>query len=565
MQATSQADHFDLFILSDSTDPDTWIEEEASFLDLRDRTQGHTHLFYRHRPRNIGRKAGNIADWVCRFGGRYEAMLVLDADSLMTGETIVRLFAALERHSAIGVIQTLPVIVNANSLFARLQQFANRLYGPPLGWGLGWWYGAEGNYWGHNAVIRVRAFAQAAGLPLLRGRKPFGGPILSHDFVEAALLRRQGWAVHIAPVLAGSFEEAPPSLVDYAIRDRRWCQGNLQHLGVLPARGLHWISRVHLLTGIAAYLTAPLWLAFLVLGMLISLQAQFVRPDYFPAGFALFPHWPVEDPVRAGWVFAGTMALLFAPKLLAFVAMVFDSTERRQWGNPALVFLAVLVEALLSGLLAPVLMWTQSSAVLQILLGRDAGWSAQRRDDGSMPFWTVARRHAWHTFAGIALGLAAYAVSIPLLLWMSPVIAGLVLTVPLAVLTSGKGSGRAIRRLRLLRTPEERQVPGVLQRANTLAARLESMSAGAVPPLRRLIESQRLWSAHREMLVPVQPTRRGEVNVALVVGLAKLDQCGDFDEALAVLTSEECYALLGDTGGLDRMRRLWEGWHGRAA
>ena len=209
-------------------------------------------------------------------------MLILDADSLMTGDTIVRLVAAMEAHPKVALIQTLPIVVNARSLFARWQQFAGRLYGPMLAAGIAWWHGSEGNYWGHNAIIRVRAFAEQAGLPELRGRKPFGGHILSHDFIEAALMRRGGWAIHMAPTLGGSYEETPPSISDFAARDRRWCQGNLQHLALLPTRGFHWVSRLHLLTGIGSYLTAPLWLIFLVFGILVSLQAQFVRPEYFP-------------------------------------------------------------------------------------------------------------------------------------------------------------------------------------------------------------------------------------------------------------------------------------------
>jgi hypothetical protein len=294
--------YFDFFILSDTTNPDIWIAEEAALLTLRDRTGGHERIFYRHRANNVARKAGNIGEWVRQFGGRYPQMLVLDADSLMTGDTIVRLVAAMESHPNVGLIQTLPMIINATTLFARVQQFAGRVYGPLFAYGLAWWHGAEANYWGHNAVLRTQAFAEYAGLPLLSGRKPFGGHILSHDFVEAALMRRGGVAIHLAPGLPGSYEEVPPSLTEYAQRDRRWCQGNLQHLAVLGTSGLHWVSRLHLLTGMGAYLTAPMWLVFLVVGIAISLQAQFIRPEYFPPGFALFPQWPTEDSERAIWV-----------------------------------------------------------------------------------------------------------------------------------------------------------------------------------------------------------------------------------------------------------------------
>ncbi len=334
---------FDIFILSDTTDPNVWIEEEAAFLALRQRT-GSARIFYRRRKKNIARKSGNIADWVTRWGGAYPRFLILDADSVMRGETLLRLAAAMEAHPDAGIIQTLPIVTGGVTLFARAQQFAGRVYGPLIAHGIAWWYGAESNYWGHNAMIRTQAFAAAGGLPELPGRKPFGGAIMSHDFVEAALLRRGGWAVHMMPALTGSYEECPPGLLDLAVRDRRWCQGNLQHAGVLPARGLHWISRMHLLTGIGSYITAPLWLLFMLVGMLVALQSRLVQPDYFPAGKTLFPVWPVVDPVRAMWMFAGTMGLLLAPKLMGLIAMLAQGDDRRGCGGAARLLLGVLIE-----------------------------------------------------------------------------------------------------------------------------------------------------------------------------------------------------------------------------
>jgi membrane glycosyltransferase len=546
---TGTLDHFDFFILSDTTKPDIWIAEEAAFLALHARTGDEQRIFYRHRRRNEGRKAGNIAEWLKRFGGRYESFVVLDADSLMTGDTLVRLAGAMEQHPRVGLIQTLPLIVNARTLFARLQQFAHRLYGPAIAQGIAWWHGADGNYWGHNAIIRTRAFAEAAGLPTLPGRKPIGGDIMSHDFVEAALMRRAGWAVHMAPTLGGSYEECPPSLTDYIARDRRWCQGNLQHLGVLPARGLHWVSRLHLLTGIGSYITAPLWLIFLLTGIVIALQAQFIRPEYFPSRFALFPQWPAQDPVRAAYVFVGTMGLLLVPKLFGFVVMLVRGEARRSFGALG-AFFGMLVETLISGLMAPVMMLAQSSTVMSTLIGRDAGWNVQRRDDGSLPWREVIRRYAWHTAFGVLLAAAAYAVSVALFLWMTPVILGLLLAVPLAGLTATDRLGQAFRRAGLLVVPEERAEPAVLARANALAEEMERElpEAGA---LARLMSDAGLAEAHRQMLSE-RPRRRGEVDTELVIGLARLEQA-ERAEDVGLLSERELGAVLADPRGFARL------------
>lgn len=535
---TGYGSSFDWFVLSDTTDPSVWIAEEKCFLRLREDLGAN--IFYRHRPENHARKSGNIEDWIRRFGAGYEQMIILDADSLMTGDTVVRLVSAMEKHPRVALIQTLPVVVNARTLFSRLQQFSGRLYGPIIAAGIAWWHGSEGNYWGHNAIIRVRAFAKDAGLPELRGRKPFGGHILSHDFVEAALMRRGGWAIRMVPTLGGSFEECPPSLLDFAARDRRWCQGNLQHLAVLPARGLHWVSRLHLLTGIGSYLTAPLWLMFLVLGILISLQAQFVRPEYFPKGFALFPKWPAQDPILAAWVFVGTMGLLILPKLLGYVLLLTHTRSRRQFGGGLRVFAGVLVETFLSGLIAPVMMIFQSGAVGEILLGRDAGWQVQRRDDGKWPVRELVHKYAAPTLFGAVMAASAFAVSVPLLLWMAPVILGLVLSVPIAMLSSRRSDPNS----RLLRTPEQTAPPQVLIRANELAeARDETVAC----PLLALRNDASLLDAHLVNLSGERPRSRGQINPQLAIARAKIEDAETLDDALGYLTARELFAVLNSS------------------
>jgi membrane glycosyltransferase len=547
---TGRLAHFDFYLLSDSTDPGIWVAEETAFLRLRART-GSDRIYYRHRVRNVARKAGNVGEWIARFGGHYGHMVVLDADSLMEGDTVVRLAAAMERHPKVGLIQTLPVLLNGNTLFARLQQFAGRVYGPPIARGIAWWHGAESNYWGHNAIIRVQAFAGQAGLPQLRGRKPFGGHILSHDFVEAALLRRAGWGVHLAPSLGGSYEECPPSLTDYAVRDRRWCQGNLQHAGVLPARGLHWVSRLHLMTGIGSYVTAPLWLLFLLVGILISLQAQFIRPEYFPSGATLFPQWPAQDPVRAAYVFAATMGLLILPKLLGYLGALPRRRTRRGMGGTVRGFISVMLEIVVSALIAPVMMLMQCRAVAEILLGRDAGWSAQRRDDGVLTHAELVRHYAFPTVLGLALGVGAYAVSTPLLLWMSPVVVGLVLAIPVAALTGRPTVGRLLRRMGLLLTPEETSPPAVLLRANALAE--EGSDVNGDDPAEVLQAQSELREAHLSMLDGPPPRRRGEVDVDLVIALAKIEDAADLREATQLLTRKEMFTVLASRDALDRL------------
>jgi membrane glycosyltransferase len=553
LQSLDVGDHFHLFILSDTTDPDIWLAEEAAFLALRDRTGAHERIFYRHRAKNSERKAGNIAEWVRRFGGAYPQMMVLDADSLMTGELICRLSGAMERHDDIGLIQTLPTIVNGSTLFARAQQFAGRVYGPFIAQGTAWWCGAEGNYWGHNAIIRTQAFADAAGLPVLRGRKPFGGHIMSHDFVEAALLRSAGWAVHFLPYLEGSYEEGPPSPIDVAIRDRRWCQGNLQHVAVLPRRGLHWVSRLHLLMGIGSYVTSPLWLLFLVCGILLSLQARFIRPEYFSSGHSLFPDWPQVDPVRAQWVFIGTMGVLLAPKVLGYFVVLTNGPMRRGCGGALRTLASVVIETLITGLLAPVAMLSQSIDVVAILLGRDSGWVAQRRNGGGIGLREMLRSYARHTVFGLVFAAAAYVVSPSLLLWMLPVVLGLSLAIPLAVLTAHRGPGLVLRNLGLLRTPEEHHPPTIVLRTNELHQTL--LEDHAPTALARLLGDPRLLLAHRAMLPPAR-SRHDPIDPNFVVGLARLDRAQNVSEAQASLSVRELAAVLNDSAALDRLRLL---------
>lgn len=452
IERTGKLDHFDFFILSDSTSPDRWVAEEVGWARLVARLGAAGRLFYRRRRINSNKKAGNIADFCRRWGRRYRYMVVLDADSVMSGQTVVSLVRLMERNPGAGLIQTAPSLVRAKSLFARTLQFAFRLYGPIFQAGLSYWQLGEGNYWGHNAIIRVAPFIEHCALPRLPGREPFGGRILSHDFVEAALLRRAGWSVWLAGDLGGSHEEPPPTLIDFAQRDRRWSQGNLQHSWVLFARGLHGISRVHLFLGIFAYTSSLLWLSSLLLGTLLAIGFARTGLTWLPdpglaAVLGITPH------LQAAALALFTFSMLFVAKFLA----VLDLRRHRgtqAFGSPGRLWLSMLIESVTSCLLAPILMLFHVRFVLSTIFGRGVHWVSQRRS--GFTSWSEAlATHAVHTAVGItwAVALAIFAPS--LLPWMAPVLAGLVLSIPFSQITSRESLGELAARHGLLMTPEE--------------------------------------------------------------------------------------------------------------
>ncbi len=547
---------FDFFILSDTTEAAVWLEEEVGFHDLRARTGGDANLFYRRRPKNIARKSGNVEDFCRRWGMNYEHMIVLDADSLMTGDAMVRLAATMEVHPEAGIIQTAPQIINGATLFARLQQFAGRAYGSVVAAGLAYWHMGDGNYWGHNAIIRTRAFLESAGLPALPGRAPFGGHILSHDFVEAALMRRSGWKVYMATEIEGSFEESPPGLIDYAARDRRWCQGNMQHMAVLPVPGLHWLSRLHLGLGIFGYLASPIWLSFLLTGVMLTLQAHYIRPEYFTDGFQLFPTWPVINPQLAAWLYVGTMAVLLGPKILGVLLLMRDRAVAADYGGRINIIAGLFVETLLSSLTAPVMMLIQTSAVFGSLAGRDVGWRTQRRGDDGVPFREIALRHRGHTILGIALGVSAYVVSPLLLAWMSPVVLGLVLAIPLSALGASRRCGQALARAGLLLTPEEANPHPIIVRSRIIQEELALKGMPVTDPVVRIINDPDLRELHIAMLAKPRTGIRGDVDVDLVVAMARLQQADSVEDAVHFLSLKEKLALLGSAEGIARLVSL---------
>jgi membrane glycosyltransferase len=228
---------------------------------------------------------------------------------------------------------------------------------------------------------------------------------------------------------------------------------------------------------------------------------------------------------------------------------------RRGFGGAIRAFFSMIAEVIISGLIAPVMMLIQSSSVAGILMGRDSGWNVQRRDDGSLPLRDVARRYGWHTAFGLLLALAAYGVSFSLFAWMTPVIAGLLLAIPLAQWSASPAAGRWLRRMKLLLVPEESRAPDILIRANALVETFAS-EGEATGAFARLFSDPALVTAHRALLPAPPERKRGEIDAALVIGLAKLDDCVSLADADAMLTRQEKMAALGDARGVDRLAAL---------
>ena len=459
LERTGQLDRFDFFILSDSTNPDRWVEEELRWSELVRDLDALGKIYYRRRMFNEERKSGNVRDFLNTWGKRYRYFLCCDADSIMRGETLVDLVKLMEVHPNVGLIQTVPALFNAESLFGRIQQFANRLYAPVFITGLNYWALDFGNYWGHNAIIRTEPFMQFCDLPQLPGRKPFGGQILSHDFVEAALMLRENWAVWLAYDLEGSYEEAPQSLVENAQRERRWCQGNLQHGLVLFAKGLRGVSRMHLILGIFGYVASPLWLAFLVtFNWIYCVQKLTGLSDITVQSFNPYlKNW--SGTAHAFLVFIICMVVIMLPKFLSLIDLARDWPRRAQFGGLLNATAGVVGETVFSTLHAPLLMLWHTRFVITNLAGISVDWATQRRTADGTDWVYALRRHWGHTLIGVLWGWFTWRFETALFWWFTPVLAGMVFSVPLSVLTSRRSLGSHAKSLGLFLTPEETRPP----------------------------------------------------------------------------------------------------------
>jgi membrane glycosyltransferase len=462
LEKTGELHHFHFFVLSDSGDPDKWIEEEIAWAEICRSLDAFDRIFYRRRRVNLKRKSGNIADFCRRWGRSYRYMIVLDADSIVTGPTLVKMVLAMERHPKAGILQSAPLAVNRETPIARSQQFANHVYGPMFAAGLHYLQLGDSHFWGHNAIIRIDPFMKHCGLPQLPGKPPRGGYILSHDFVEAAFMRRGGWEVWLAYDLDGSYEEVPPTLLEEVKRDRRWCQGNLQHVRLLFTKGLFSAHRALFLHGAMSYGSALLWFVFIVLSTVEAISEAFRTPVYFPSERALFPDWPVWHPQWALTLLATTAIILFLPKLFS-VFLLIAKGQTSKFGGIAKLCLSLGAEVCLSAFLAPVRMLFHSKFVFITLVGRQVGWGPQQRDDRGTVWSEAIRFHGWGTILALLWAAALFLIDRSFFWWNSPIFIPLILSIPLSVWSSRAKAGRWIRKFGLFLIPEEIQPPNELE------------------------------------------------------------------------------------------------------
>lgn len=444
LQQENIEQHFEFYILSDSDSASYQLKEGAAWIKLCEELGAHGRIHYRHRKHRVKKKSGNIMDFCRRWGNLHPYMIVLDADSLMSGKTLAQLVSMMEQNPKVGLIQAPLYSTGIHSLFARSQQFVNRLYGPVFFAGLYYWWQGESQYWGHNVIIRTQAFMQHCDLPKLNEEGSLGGEILSHDFVEAALLNRAGWETWLAFELDGSFERPPPTLTDSLKRDRRWCQGNLQHWHIIWSRHIPHLQRFLLLGGIMSYVSSLVWLIWLLALSIVSILYR-------------------ETPLISGnqetiSLLVITIVLLFVYKLFGILHAL-KAGKSKQFGDKYNLFMGVVAETAISILVAPVKMFYYSRFILEILTGKRINWSSQQRTDHQLEWSSTSKEYAWITIIGLIWGIVLAIFNTQTFLWMLPVLAGLVFSIPLTVLSSPEYSKSA-----LFTTPDDTSPSDILKR-----------------------------------------------------------------------------------------------------
>ena len=458
---------FDVFVLSDTRDAVIAADEERLFEAWRRVDHAPERLRYRRRTVNTDHKTGNIWAWLDQHGADYDYFVTLDADSLMSGRLLTRLVRIMDQNPGLGILQTLIVGLPSASAFARIFQFGMRHGMRAYTTGSAWWLGDAGPYWGHNALIRTAAFIRHCRLPHLPGKPPLGGLILSHDMVEAALMRRAGYEVRVIPEEGGSFEVNPPTLPEFIRRDLRWCQGNMQYWRLLPVGGFRAMGRLQLALAILMYLAGPAWLGFMLAGLVKAMSV----------GLGGSWGWGAADELAAEAIWSETMVALgiglfaimmtvnLTPKLAGLVDVALRPEARRAYGGGRALATSAVAEFFFALVIGPAMAVAQTIFIAGLPFGRMVRWEPQRRADHSVTF-TDAVRGLWpQCLLGLVM-LVGFAVAMPSVLpWTLPVVGGLVLAIPFAWLTARPSLGRTLTRHGLCAVPEEREAPLTVQLA----------------------------------------------------------------------------------------------------
>lgn len=463
--------HFDNFLLSDSRKAEYWIAEQAAVHQLRRHFPG-ARFFYRRRGSNLNAKMGNTVDFCRRWGKKYDYMVVMDADSVMSGNALVDLLRMMEGNDRIGILQTNPTPILRKSLFGRMSQFAGRLYGSVFSYSLQSVNMGYANYIGHNAIIRMKPFIERCILPELSGPTPWGGKPLSHDIIESALMARAGYEVWFLPDVEGSYEEIPANILGFLIRERRWMQGNLQHFRFLFLRGLSSIHRETFLNGAMGYMSAPLWAVFLVVsayGMVHFLQAGTI-------GMSSLGN--LEIPMMM--LLISSMVFLFMPRILSIVVNI-ENGRARLYGGKAKLMVSLLLETIFSFFFSPIMMVYITKFFILWIKRRSISWGSQQRDDEAVAWRACFEHFGWVSIIGLAAWYFIYqqtsnidairsvlietlsggwASPDDLMFWFFPILAGLSFSPVIVRFTSR--TMPVLERMNLFMIPEEVDPPEVV-------------------------------------------------------------------------------------------------------
>jgi membrane glycosyltransferase len=448
LDASGEGHTFSYFVLSDTNDPAVAAAEDQAIAAWRAEDPDRDRITYRRRTDNAGYKAGNVRDFCERWGKDYELMLPLDADSLMSGVAIIRLVRMMQAHPRIGILQSLVVGMPSSSAFARIFQFGMRHGMRSYTMGQAWWVGDCGPFWGHNAVVRIKPFFEQCDLPILPGKPPLGGHVLSHDQVEATFMRRAGYEVRVLPVENDSWEENPPTMLDFAKRDVRWCQGNMQYLKLLDTPGLYPMSRFQLVWAILMFVGIPAWTLMIALLPVAAWEARTI--DNFPAGLAI-------------GLYIAFFTMYLMPKIAGLIDVVLTKGGIARYGGPVRFVAGAAIELVFSFLQGAVSTIRTSIFMIGLAFGKSVLWGGQSRDAYGIS-WRTAVESLWpQTLFGIVVCGLLLLVSPPVFWWSLPLTAGYLLAIPFAVVTASPSLGRWFKTLGLCGIPEDFSVPAEIK------------------------------------------------------------------------------------------------------